>query len=39
MDKKELIAKIKETTSTVDLYNLKEEILAHLEPKNKGKSE
>ena len=31
MKKTELISKIKETFSAVDLYNLKDEILAHLE--------
>jgi len=39
MEKQELIEKIKNTTSAVDLYNLKEEILAYLEPTKKaGKS-
>jgi hypothetical protein len=33
MDKKELIKRLKEMTSAVDVYNLKGEILAHLEDK------
>jgi len=37
MDKKILIQKIRDTTSAVDLYNMKEEILSQLEgTKKKG---
>ena len=39
MKKEELIEKIKITTSAIDLYRLKEDILKHLEPKKSKKGE